>query len=112
AEEIVKRATVPVSVFIQVNIDGEASKSGVPTVEAEALARYVSAQEKLVCEGLMAIPRPGNTAAFAALRDLSARLGSLTRGSLSMGMSDDFEAAILEGATHVRVGTALFGARK
>lgn len=108
----------PLNVCIQVNLSGEATKSGVaPGGEAE-LARIISRLPRLKLRGLMAIPEPTADIAlqrqrFALLRELKDRL--VARGhaldTLSMGMSDDFEAAIAEGATIVRIGTAIFGPR-
>lgn len=103
---------------LQVNIDGEDSKSGCAPGEAEALAREVLALPNVRLRGLMAIPRPGNTAALADLAALRERLlanipalGASGFDTLSMGMSDDLEAAIAAGSTLVRVGTAIFGER-
>jgi pyridoxal phosphate enzyme (YggS family) len=108
----------PLNICLQVNIDGEDSKSGCPPEETEALARAVLALPNLRLRGLMAIPRPGNPAALAALAALRDRLlanipALNTAGfdTLSMGMSDDLEAAIAAGSTLVRVGTAIFGER-
>jgi len=108
----------PLSVCVQVDLSGEATKSGCAPVEAPALARAIAGLPRLRLRGLMAIPAP--TADLAAQRAQFARLrairdaivaAGLPLDTLSMGMSDDLEAAILEGATVVRVGTALFGAR-
>jgi pyridoxal phosphate enzyme (YggS family) len=106
------------NVCIQVNVSGEATKSGVaPGAEVE-LARIISGLPRLKLRGLMAIPEPTDDIAlqrrrFALLREL--KDGLVARGhaldTLSMGMSDDFEAAIAEGATIVRIGTAIFGSR-
>lgn len=108
----------PLQVCIQVNVSGEESKSGCAPAEAPALAAAVAALPNLRLRGLMAIPEPTDDAAlqrrrFAALRDLLAALnrGGLALDTLSMGMSDDMEAAVAEGSTLVRVGTAIFGAR-
>ena len=99
-----------VAVLVQVRLGGEATKSGVEPEEAAALVASVKALPALDLEGLMTIPPPGDTRPhFAALR----RLGeSLSLRGLSMGMSDDFEAAVEEGATIVRVGSAIFGERE
>jgi hypothetical protein len=108
-------------VLVQVNIGGEATKSGVPPAEAGGLVRAVSAFENLSVRGLMAIPpffdapelaRP-YFAALRALRDrIRAEVGDAgALPELSMGMTGDFEAAVAEGATIVRIGTAIFGAR-
>lgn len=106
-------------VLVQVNVAGEASKSGVAPEAAPALARAVAALPRLRLRGLMAIPEPTadmalQRARFRALRELLERLRreGLDLDTLSMGMSDDLEAAIAEGATIVRVGTAIFGARE
>jgi pyridoxal phosphate enzyme (YggS family) len=105
-------------VCIELNISGEASKGGVLAAELPALAETLSVLPGLQLRGVMAIPAPSNDravqrAAFRRVRvafeDLIARGHVLD--TLSMGMSDDLEAAILEGATIVRVGTALFGER-
>ncbi|WP_428416162.1 YggS family pyridoxal phosphate-dependent enzyme [Methylibium sp.] len=108
----------PLQVCLQVNISGEASKSGLAPADVEAVARAVSALPRLRLRGLMAIPEPaGDLAAqrrpHRALRELLERLqtAGLTLDTLSMGMTADLEAAVLEGATHVRVGTAIFGGR-
>ncbi|MBI2509139.1 MAG: YggS family pyridoxal phosphate-dependent enzyme, partial [Betaproteobacteria bacterium] len=109
----------PLDVCIQVNVSGEASKSGVAPGEEARLAEAIARLPRLRLRGLMAIPEPTPDAAlqrrrFALLRELKEKLAA--RGhpldTLSMGMSDDLEAAILEGATLVRVGTAIFGQRQ
>ena len=98
-------------VLLEVKLGGEASKSGVPPADLPALldAARVSA---LVVDGLMTVPPPGEPEAarphFRALRELAARHGLR---ELSMGMTDDFEVAIEEGATMIRIGRAIFGAR-
>jgi uncharacterized pyridoxal phosphate-containing UPF0001 family protein len=104
--------------FRSVNVGGEASKAGVAASEAVALARAVSCLPRLCCRGFMTIPRPSQDPLdqrrqFAVLRQVlaTARTAGLTVDCLSMGMSDDLEAAILEGSTLVRVGTAIFGKR-
>jgi len=111
--------TAPINVCIQVNVSGEASKSGVRPGEEERLAAAIAQLPRLKLRGLMAIPEPTPDTAlqrrrFALLRELKEKL--VARGyaldTLSMGMSDDFEAAIAEGATIVRIGTAIFGPRK
>jgi pyridoxal phosphate enzyme (YggS family) len=108
----------PLQVCVQVNVSGEASKSGCAPAEAAALCRAVAALPHLQLRGLMAIPEPTPDLAlarsrFALLRELREGLAQdgLTLDTLSMGMSDDLEAAIMEGATFVRVGTAIFGER-
>jgi pyridoxal phosphate enzyme (YggS family) len=109
----------PLEVCIQVNVSGEESKSGIAPGEVEALAAAVAGLPRLRLRGLMAIPEPTSDAAlqrqrFAELRRLLETLAA--RGYaldvLSMGMSDDLEAAIAEGSTLVRIGTAIFGSRK
>jgi pyridoxal phosphate enzyme (YggS family) len=108
----------PLQVCIEVNISGESSKSGVEPDEVEALAQAIAALPNLKLRGLMAIPAPTEDeaeqrAAFARLRDIFERLNEhgLQLDTLSMGMSHDYPAAIAEGATIVRIGTAIFGAR-
>jgi len=110
----------PLNICLQVNISHEASKSGVMPDEVMALAKEVAALPRLSLRGLMAIPAPASNLAeqrapFAALRQLleilQTALPDAPLDTLSMGMSDDLEAAVLEGATLVRLGTAIFGAR-
>jgi PLP dependent protein len=97
------------AVYVEVNTGGEESKAGVSPAGAPALVEAVRVLPELDLVGLMAIPPPGETRPhFVALRRLAESLGL---AGLSMGMSDDFEAAVEEGATVVRVGTALFGTR-
>jgi pyridoxal phosphate enzyme (YggS family) len=105
-------------VCIQVNISGEASKSGVAPQDVLALARVVARLPGLRLRGLMSIPEPTPDvgAQHAAHRALRECLGALQNDgldvdTLSMGMSDDLEAAIEEGATLIRVGSAIFGQR-
>ncbi|WP_236217663.1 YggS family pyridoxal phosphate-dependent enzyme [Pseudomonas rhodesiae] len=105
----------PLNICIQVNVSGEASKSGCTPADLPALANAISALPRLTLRGLMAIPEPTDNraaqdAAFATVRDLQASL-NLPLDTLSMGMSHDLESAIAQGATWVRIGTALFGAR-
>jgi len=107
-----------INICLQVNISGEASKSGVAPQELPALARAVAKLPRLRLRGLMAIPEPQSEpalqrAAFAQLRELYEQLRAegLPLDTLSMGMSADLQAAVLEGATIVRVGSAIFGAR-
>jgi hypothetical protein len=105
----------PLNICIQVNVSGEASKSGCTPADLPALANAISALPRLALRGLMAIPEPtddraAQDAAFATVRDLQASL-NLPLDTLSMGMSHDLESAIAQGATWVRIGTALFGAR-
>ena len=106
----------PLQVCIQVNISGEKSKSGVAPAEVSALAHVVAALPGLKLRGLMAIPGPELALArrqYAELRELLVHLNNegMSLDTLSMGMSGDLEAAIAEGATLVRVGTAIFGER-
>jgi pyridoxal phosphate enzyme (YggS family) len=109
----------PLQICLQVNIGGEDSKSGVPPEELEELARAVVGLPRLVLRGLMTVPRPttdplAQRAQFRALRELRDRLAAgagIALDTLSMGMSEDLEAAIAEGATMVRVGRAIFGER-
>ncbi len=105
----------PLNICIQVNVSGEASKSGCSPADLPALAMAISALPNLTLRGLMAIPEPTEEraeqdAAFATVRTLQDRL-DLPLDTLSMGMSHDLESAIAQGATWVRIGTALFGAR-
>jgi pyridoxal phosphate enzyme (YggS family) len=116
------RRGIAVTGFLEVNLGGEASKHGFPAEGLAGTARPLAALRSLRIAGLMAIPPPGETAEesrpwFRHLRELRDELASRPEwagfpGWLSMGMSDDFEVAIEEGATHVRVGTALFGPRR
>jgi pyridoxal phosphate enzyme (YggS family) len=109
----------PLNVLIQVNVSGEDSKSGVAPGEERVLAEAIRSLPRLRLRGLMAIPEPTPDAAlqrrrFALLRSLQGALQADDHGvdTLSMGMSDDLEAAIAEGSTMVRIGTAIFGSRK
>ena len=107
----------PLDVLIQVNIDGEAQKAGCDPDATLTLADAVARSRHLRLQGLMCIPRPTGLqpprAAFARLRHLAGDIAHLCPDpvALSMGMSQDFEAAIEEGSTLIRVGTALFGPR-
>ncbi|HEX6733395.1 MAG TPA: YggS family pyridoxal phosphate-dependent enzyme [Azonexus sp.] len=108
----------PLQVCVQVNVSGEASKSGCRPDEAAALCRAVAALPNLQLRGLMAIPEPADDEAarrapFRQLRELydQLRAAGLPLDTLSMGMSHDLEAAVAEGATIVRIGTAIFGER-
>ena len=109
----------PLQVCIEVNVSGEASKSGVAPEALKSLATKVVALPRLQLRGLMGIPEPtadlelGRTR-FRLLRELRDQLNrdGLGLDTLSMGMSSDLEAAIAEGATMVRVGTAIFGQRR
>jgi len=105
----------PLNICIQVNVSGEASKSGCTAADLPALAAAIAALPRLQLRGLMAIPEPtedraAQDAAFATVRRLQESL-NLPLDTLSMGMSHDLEAAVAQGATWVRIGTALFGAR-
>jgi pyridoxal phosphate enzyme (YggS family) len=104
----------PLNVLIQVNVSGEASKSGVDPAAVASLCESVSKLPRLRLRGLMAIPEPGADAArYRELRALFEQLkGRFGFDTLSVGMSDDLELAIAEGATMVRIGTAIFGARQ
>jgi pyridoxal phosphate enzyme (YggS family) len=106
------------NICLQVNVSGEESKSGVAPAEAAALARAVSQLPRLKLRGLMAIPAPADDesaqrAPFAQLRQLAQAITAqgIALDTLSMGMSHDYAAAIHEGATIIRVGTAIFGKR-
>ncbi|MCO7247910.1 YggS family pyridoxal phosphate-dependent enzyme [Halomonas sp. Mc5H-6] len=110
----------PLNVCLQVNISREPSKSGVMPEDVEALAQEVAALPGLKLRGLMAIPAPAESLAAQRqpLAEMHKLLSALQKAlpdtpldTLSMGMSDDLEAAVLEGATLVRLGTAIFGAR-
>lgn len=111
------RATPPIPALIEVNLGGEPSKAGVPPDEVERLIDAVRA--KLELRGLMTIPPPvkdgeGARRYFGELRELRDRVAAasgLALGELSMGMTDDFEVAIQEGATMVRIGRFVFGER-
>ncbi|WP_166361341.1 YggS family pyridoxal phosphate-dependent enzyme [Pseudomonas akapageensis] len=105
----------PLNICIQVNVSGEASKSGCSAADLPALATAITNLPRLKLRGLMAIPEPtedrtAQDAAFATVRTLQDSL-NLPLDTLSMGMSHDLESAIAQGATWVRIGTALFGAR-
>ena len=108
----------PLNVLIEINVSGEASKSGIAPGTELQLAQAIARLPRLKLRGLMAIPEP--TADVALQRQRFARLRGMLEAlnaqgfaldTLSMGMSDDLEAAILEGATIVRIGTAIFGHR-
>lgn len=109
----------PLNVLIQVNVSGEASKGGVAPDEAAGLAKVVVSLPNLELRGLMAIPEPTTDSNLQRFRFSEARKAfqeikaqGIAVDTLSMGMSDDLEAAIAEGATLVRIGTAIFGARE
>jgi pyridoxal phosphate enzyme (YggS family) len=108
----------PLNICLQVNVDGEASKAGVAPAALPELAAACAELPNLRLRGLMCLPliRTGfeeQRIPFAALREMAGQLRSagIETDTLSMGMSDDYRAAIFEGATIVRIGTALFGAR-
>jgi pyridoxal phosphate enzyme (YggS family) len=108
----------PLNVCLQVNVSGEESKSGVAPGEVGQLAQAVARLPRLKLRGLMSIPSPAvdETAQrrpFAQMQTILGQLNSqgMALDTLSMGMSHDYPAAILEGATIVRIGTAIFGAR-
>lgn len=110
--------TEPLDCCIQVNVSGEASKSGVAPDSVDALAKSMAELPGLRLRGLMTLPEPADDetrqrAPFARLRELQEglRADGLALDTLSMGMSADLEAAILEGATLVRIGSAVFGPR-
>ena len=104
----------PLNVLIQVNVSREASKSGVALDETEALARLIKPMPRLRLRGLMAIPEPGaDRARYQEVKGIYDALKSeFGFDTLSMGMSDDLDIALAEGATMVRIGTAIFGERK
>jgi PLP dependent protein len=108
----------PINVCLQINISGETSKSGLELEEVRNLARQIMELPRLRLRGLMTLPAPEQDfdhqrAAFARIRELFEELNAqgMELDTLSMGMSGDMEAAIAEGATIVRIGTAIFGAR-
>ncbi len=108
----------PLQLCIEVNLSGEASKGGVAPDGIDGLARQIAALPRLTLRGLMTIPEPSDDPSlqrrrFAQLRALRDRLNGagFALDTLSMGMSGDLEAAVLEGATILRVGTAIFGTR-
>jgi pyridoxal phosphate enzyme (YggS family) len=108
----------PLNICLQVNVSGEATKSGIAQDELPELARAVAALPNLRLRGLMAIPEPESDpqkqrAPFARLRELADKLRAdgIALDTLSMGMSGDLQAAVAEGATIVRIGSAIFGAR-
>jgi pyridoxal phosphate enzyme (YggS family) len=114
-----ERADVRMKVMIEVNLSGEATKFGTEEEKVFQLARRMGELKHLSLEGLMTMPpyveEPEiNRPYFSQLRNLKEKMGKegIVLRELSMGMSNDFEVAIEEGATYVRVGTAIFGARK
>ena len=104
----------PLNVLLQVNVSAESSKSGVAPAEVEDLAERISAMPRLRLRGLMAIPEPGAPRErYREVKMLFERMKPrFGFDTLSMGMSDDIDLAIAEGATMVRIGTAIFGARE
>ena len=110
----------PINSLIQVNLQNESTKSGVSTDAIDKLIGEVKDLPNLKLRGLMAIPTPEKAfdrqrAVFADLRELLEKINrehQTNMDCLSMGMTDDMEAAVAEGATHVRIGTAIFGPRK
>lgn len=113
AEELARRfdGTSPLPIFVEVNLDAEDTKNGVPSGECRQLCEKIAAFSNLDLQGLMCIPALASPSPFTHLRELERTCRPFTRGGLSMGMSEDFAQAIAAGATHVRVGTALFGPR-
>jgi len=121
SEKIAKRLSeqrpahlAPLNVLVQVNVSGEASKSGAAPGEVRDLAAKIKALPRLRLRGLMAIPEAGAARErYAAVREIFDSLkADFGFDTLSLGMSDDLEMAIAEGATMVRIGTAIFGARR
>lgn len=113
-----EKSLPPLNICLQINIDNEASKGGVKPEDAAELIRQISQLPRLRLRGLMTLPAPADNfddqrKPFAKLRELREQLAShaLPLETLSMGMSDDIQAAIAEGSTMVRVGTAIFGPR-
>lgn len=109
-------SATPINVCVEVNLSGEASKGGLAPDEIPGFIDSLEGLERLAVRGLMALPAPlsdlsGQRDVFRQLRDLLQAIDRLDVSTLSMGTSNDFEAAILEGATIVRIGTALFGPR-
>jgi pyridoxal phosphate enzyme (YggS family) len=109
----------PLNICLQVNIDNEPAKSGIPANQLPILAQQISELKNIRLRGLMCIPKPRNNTeeqrpAFARLRKSMESLNQqgFDLDTLSMGMSGDYLAAIAEGATLVRIGTAIFGARR
>lgn len=113
------QGSIPLNVCVQINLSSEASKSGVTLTEAEDLCDYITQLPRLKLRGLMAIPAPlaefeSQRACFRLLASEFARLQPLYPeiDTLSMGMSSDYEAAVAEGSTLLRIGTGIFGPRK
>ena len=111
-QALARRATRPLDVFLQVNVGGEAQKSGCTVEALPELIQEAGAHETLRLLGLMTIPPAGDPElARRCYRELRALAEAHELSGLSMGMSADLEVAVEEGATHVRVGTAIFGPR-
>lgn len=118
AQEISKRwrsqkLDHPIRIFLEVNLHGEASKSGFSPASVQSGASAISQLEGVELTGLMCIPDPVRDpkSSFAELRDLEKTCQPHTHGELSMGMSSDYLIALEQGATHIRIGTSLFGER-
>ena len=119
AGELAKRAAQVQPILLSVNLGGEATKGGVTAETAPALARRIAEIQNVRLDGLMTMPPPSDDPeasrpVFAALRELRDRIADSLGQALpvlSMGMSGDYEVAIQCGATHVRIGTAIFGSR-
>lgn len=102
----------PTRIFIEVNVAGEATKSGIRPDEVMELAGHARSAEGVILQGLMTVaPHAGAEAARPIFRELRRLAGGAGVGQLSMGMSEDFDVAIEEGATHLRIGRAIFGGR-
>lgn len=102
-----------VDIFVQINVDDESNKGGIKPEEAKSFCKTVSQYKNIHVLGLMCIPDPMADAekAFSLLSELEKKCKPYTQGFLSMGMSSDYKKAIKHGATHVRIGTLLFGGR-
>jgi pyridoxal phosphate enzyme (YggS family) len=112
AERIARLTETPKEILLQVNVGREPQKSGVDPSETAALAKRIAAIPELRLSGLMTIPPAGEAEEMRSyFRELKAMRDDLGLRELSMGMTDDFEVAIEEGATIIRVGRAIFGAR-
>lgn len=102
-----------IAVYVEVNVDSEHSKSGVPVELTSSLVEKMRVMNYLELQGLMCIPSISDPrSAFRRLKELSNQFGNQTLGRLSMGMSGDYPIAIEEGSTDVRIGTLIFGPRK
>jgi PLP dependent protein len=118
--ELRPASTAPLNILLQVNLQNETTKSGVDPNEITDLANAITKLPNIRLRGLMTIPSPEKNfkrqrtvfASLRALKEVINRELETNMGCLSMGMTDDLEAAVAEGATHVRVGTAIFGPRK